>query len=387
MIYAMTDNCIIICLCLLNVFTAKNPVLLVMAAGLFVVVETADFLGFRLRYLKAAFCLAFAFLSGSWSGFLVFTTLWPGNPVLLTVVPGILYAADVILFSGEELTGHFIAEQMLPVLLVMAGNLLLFRMKQLIAGEQKKKEVEQEHLRALSVSEMNEKKMNRQLAQQSFLADRNARLTERENISRNIHNSVGHTITAAIMTLDAADMLYDTKPEEARKKMNDANERIRGSLESIRRAVRTLDQESENVPMTDLIAGLQGIMDDFVMDTERSCRFLPDPFPEGMEITHEHMEFLTGVLQEFLTNGVKHGGADSFLVQLTGDSAHIRLTVVDNGKSDFSETVADSRLEQGFGLKKILSYAKRCGGFAEFRNEDGFRSLVELPVEKKKSVN
>ena len=38
------------------------------------------------------------------------------------------------------------------------------------------------------------------------------------------------------------------------------------------------------------------------------------------------------------------------------------------------------RLEQGFGLKKILSYAERCGGYAEFSNEDGFRSVVELPV-------
>lgn len=68
-------------------------------------------------------------------------------------------------------------------------------------------------------------------------------VVERENISRNIHNSVGHSITAAIMTLDAADMLYDVNPYEARKRMNDANNRIRVSLESIRRALRVLDDE------------------------------------------------------------------------------------------------------------------------------------------------
>ena len=40
--------------------------------------------------------------------------------------------------------------------------------------------------------------------------------------------------------------------EDARKRMNDANTRIRGSLESIRRAVRVLDEESAGIAADDL---------------------------------------------------------------------------------------------------------------------------------------
>ena len=64
-----------------------------------------------------------------------------------------------------------------------------------------------------NLNEMHEKRLNQELTKQNYLADKNARLVERENISRNIHNSVGHSITAAIMTLDAADMLYDVMVE------------------------------------------------------------------------------------------------------------------------------------------------------------------------------
>ena len=102
-------------------------------------------------------------------------------------------------------------------------------------------------VRTTAVNEMYEKKLNQELILKNYLADKNARLEERESISRTIHNSVGHSIMAAIMTLDAADMLFGTAPEKAHEKMNAANERIRSSLESIRHAVRLLDHESGRI--------------------------------------------------------------------------------------------------------------------------------------------
>ena len=403
MLFALIDSCIIAILAGLAVIRSEHPVLLLLAAGLLLVTVTAHSMGFHLAWMKWILAASFGILSGSWIGFISFAVLWPkeetepekdgdrfetdriqGSPDAWFWLPPVsatlLFLGNGMLRNREELNGQFVAEQFLPALAVFACVIMILLIKHVICMWFRKRLIERERLRQSSISEMHEKKLNRQLAQQSYLADKNARLTERENISRNIHNSVGHNITAAIMTLDAADMLYDVRPEEARKRMNDANERIRGSLESIRRAVRALDQESADVPIYDLIAGMDSIIDEFVMDTERICDRLYDPFPEGMLLPHEHLEFLTGVLQEFLTNGVKHGHADVFLVQLTGDSAHIRLTVKDNGHSDYAAGNEKQRIENGFGLKKVISYAERCGGLAEFSNEDGFRSVVELPL-------
>lgn len=233
-----------------------------------------------------------------------------------------------------------------------------------------------------AVNEMYEKKLNQELIMKNFLADKNARLEERETISRSIHNSVGHSITAAIMTLDAADMLFDADPEKAREKMNAANERIRTSLASIRRAVRVLDHENQLVSITDFVSQLTAVTDSFMLDTTTEIHTdYPDIHPDFM-LPHEHTEFLTGALQELLSNGVRHGSAERFTVILTADSGHIKLHVSDNGRSDFSAENSHERIQNGFGLKKLISYAKRCGGCAVFENENGFRSDITLPLFK-----
>lgn len=231
-----------------------------------------------------------------------------------------------------------------------------------------------------AVNEMYEKKLNQELTIKNYLADKNARLEERENISRNIHNSVGHSITAAIMTLEAADLLFDTAPEKAREKLNLAKERIHGSLASIRHAVRVLDEETTLVSMEDFTAQLLAITDNFCMDT--TLQILNDFSHAGdnLSLPHEHAEFLTGALEELLSNGVRHGKATRFTVHLITDSGHIKLKVSDNGTSDFSKTNEEEKIRQGFGLKKLISYAGRCGGTASFENKTGFTAELTLPV-------
>ena len=402
MYFTLLDNFIVILIALVSVFRAEYTALFVLAAGLLIVLITAGSM-FRapeilvekegavmkwtgempvpLLIAKLALLTGFAFLSGSWIGFVAFAVLNISRQWIVPVITFFLYSLYAILgLPGAKAQDYGVAEELLFALAAAAVTVLFLFIKYWMKRQMEKEAQNREQLRRMSISEMREKKLNRELAKANYLADKNARLTERENISRNIHNSVGHSITAAIMTLDAADMLYDTKPEEARKRMNDANERIRGSLESIRRAVRTLDDESASVPVSDLRAGLDSILNEFLMDTEIRADRVYEDFPEGMELPHEYVEFLTGVLQECLTNGLKHGGADFFLVKLSGDSAHVQLMVKDNGKSDYGVENEELRLKQGFGLKKVRSFAERCGGRAEFENEEGFRTLVELPV-------
>lgn len=232
-----------------------------------------------------------------------------------------------------------------------------------------------------ALSEMYTKKLNQELVIKNYLTDRNARLEERENISRSIHNSVGHSITAAIMTLEASEMLFDKSPERAREKLVTAKERIRTGLDSIRHAVRVLDDETVSISLSDFLTGITTAADEFVMDTMRVIHMdLPEKNDELL-IPREHTEFLTGAFQEILSNGVKHGSADVFFLHVSADSTHIKLTVRDNGKSDFSPENTAIRLREGFGLKKLKSYADRCGGAAAFSNENGFKTEITLPFE------
>ena len=388
MLPVLLDNLTVIILSCIAAVTAKSPGLFLICAGLMMVALTAGSMDIKTGPVKYLFAVLYAVCGGSFVSFAIVAILREISPALraLLAFSGFLIYKAVYMLITETGGSESFAKDILSGFILLGIVSFIMLLQFVINSAIKKAAAERERLTRANLSELHEKRLNRELVEQNLLAEKNARLKERENISRNIHNSVGHSITAAIMTLDAADMLYDVKPEEARKRMNDANERIRGSLESIRRAVRTLDEEGKPLALSDLTGDFNGIIDEFVMDTkltvDRSYKLdIPENGQEKTEllIPHEHAEFLTGVLKELLTNGVKHGNADYFLVTLGGDRAHLRLAVKDNGKSDFNAANGSVRIENGFGIKKIISYVTRYGGKAEFTNENGFKAVVELP--------
>ena len=333
-----------------------------------------------LRSVTAVIIAVMAVVIGEWWAYFAFACMEGFSIASAAFTAPVCYIIAVCIRRYPLIDSHDVAEMILFSAIIAAGVVILRLLNRLAEEVKRRKEAARERLLKTSLSEMNERRINKELAKQNYETDRNARLLERENISRNIHNSVGHSITAAIMTLDAADMLYDTKPDEARKRMNDANERIRGSLDAIRSAVRALDAEGGELPIADLRRYLRNAAEDFTMDTERSVDFIEDSYAEDISLPREHAEFLTGVLQEAFTNGVKHGGASHFTVALAADSAHVKLVVKDDGTGSFDGVIPGEKLEAGFGLRKILDYAKRCGGSAVFEYSNGFRTEVELPL-------
>ena len=380
MTYAILDNIIIIILTIISVFASRFSGLFIVAAGLLMVLTTYE--SFMEDRSKALFALefilmtVFAVLSGGFAGFIVFFLLKTVREYVRVILGvGLFLPAAWVLYKDMSL-----AMCIVKTLLLVTAFLILMLLYYLMERIEKRKVQENEKLTASNISEMHEKRLNEQLVMQRVLAEKNARLVERENISRNIHNSVGHSITAAIMTLEAADELYDVRPKEARKRMNDARERIHGSLESIRRAVRVLDEDSAEILAGDLKCEMENIINEFVMDTNICVNQNFGQLMEDIKIPHDHAVFLTGALQEMLTNGVKHGNADEFVVILLGDIAHVRLEVLDNGKSDFDLSNSKSRIENGFGIKKIVSYVEKCGGKTAFVNDNGFKGMVELSI-------
>ncbi|MCR5376257.1 MAG: hypothetical protein K6E71_05865 [Lachnospiraceae bacterium] len=391
MVITFVNIAVAVLISAMSAIGSDRPLLILALLGALLMAITAESLceaeNATLRRLLRCVCfvlsLAIAIAGGRWFGFLLIACV-NGIPSAAAVGIGMVsWAVYSVAAAYAEFTARDAARTLVCAFAVGLCTVAVRLVKYGIEREKRKEEITRNRLTQTSLSEMNERRINRELSQQNFTAERNARLLERENISRSIHNNVGHTITAAIMTLDAADMLFEAKPEEARKRMNDANERIRGSLDSIRSAVRALDEEGGELPIADLERYLRNAIEDFTMDTERTVDFATDCYSEDIEVPREHVEFLTGVLQEAFTNGVKHGRAKNFAVLLRADSAHVMLRIKDDGAGDFDETVRDAKIASGFGLRKILAYARRCGGNASFDNEAGFRTEVELPLQRR----
>lgn len=317
----------------------------------------------------------YSIFSGNTAAFLIMYECKFRREIQL-LLPSVSYVLYAVLTGKRD-----IPQIILRFVMLLAGAALLYLFESFICRYYDARNSLSKSVSVTALSEMYTKKLNQELVIKNFLADKNARLEERENISRSIHNSVGHSITAAIITLEAADMLFDKSPEMAREKIHTAKDRIRTGLDSIRHAVRVLDSEAVSISLADFLNEINTAADEFVMDTMRKIHMDIPENKDELYIPREHTEFLTGAFKELLSNGVKHGNADVFMVHIAADSNHIKLTVKDNGKSDFSAENAAERLREGFGLKKLKSYAEKCGGTAIFSNENGFKSEITLPFE------
>ena len=371
---------LIVILAVVAVFSSKQPYLCLLLAGVLMVVFAVESISDLERNIlfwlgKTVVMTVFVVFSGQFISFLLFYECRFGKKEWWLITPGMLCALWEIVVEKKPIP-YMIRDVLILELAVFMLWLIELAVHQFLLTRQQAEKA----IQITAVNEMYEKKLNQELQLKNYLAEKNARLEERETISRNIHNSVGHSVTAAIMTLEAVDMLFWEEPERAKEKVNIAKERICESLKSIRHAVRVLDIENGVVSGSDFIKEILDITDSFVMDTTITVKKDVMEFPSKIQIPHEHTEFLTGAVRELFTNGVRHGKADTFILHMSGDSRHVKMRVQDNGTSDFNEENARERILKGFGMKKLTAYVQRCGGQIQYWNESGFVTEIELPI-------
>lgn len=202
---------------------------------------------------------------------------------------------------------------------------------------------------------------------------------ERNRIARDIHDNAGHSMTAVIMQTEAAKLLIDTNPEEAKAKIISANIQAKSALEQMRESVHLLAGRDGVQPVKQEIAEVLAQTMDGTDVTIRSDI-------SDVELPWERRHFIINSLKECLANGIRHGGATAFYIEFGQDGENVTLTVSDNGcglPSDFKE---------GFGLKGIREKATSYGGklLVESEPDDGCEVKIIIKnsnKDKKESGN
>ncbi len=219
---------------------------------------------------------------------------------------------------------------------------------------------------------------NEILSLEKETAEMRGRMDEREHISRDIQNNVGHTITAAIFALEAANLRRAADPEAADEMTERAIQRMRESMETIRNSVRVLDDDNvltlqELLKILTLCCRQTELNEEVMIETDYSGvvpQALEAPFSSG------RVSFLYGTVQECVSNAMRHGGAKHIRLSVATEANLLRVEVWNDGKrSDISTA------EEGYGLKKIRKFTENVGGSLDIRQEGGFTVCILLPVE------
>lgn len=218
---------------------------------------------------------------------------------------------------------------------------------------------------------------NELLSLEKETAELRGRIQERERISRDIHNSVGHTITAAIFALEAAKLQRPKDPAAAEEKTDMAIARMRESMDTIRDSVRMMD--SSNI-MT--VAELEKLLLLCCRQTEQDSSLRIEADFTGLQcaaeapVSSDRIGFLYGMVQECVTNARKHGLAARIRFFAGIQDGTLTLKVWNDGK------VPDAMPIEGFGMRKLRQYAEKAGGSFRVVLGYGFAVHLELPMEK-----
>jgi signal transduction histidine kinase len=182
-----------------------------------------------------------------------------------------------------------------------------------------------------------------------------AREEERTRVAREIHDELGQTLTGLKLELSYISRRTREDDLELRDRLEDMGHLIDETIGSVRRIATELRPEIlDNLGLIDAIRWQAA---EFEKRTRTPCMVtLPD---DEVDCGRERATALFRILQEALTNIVRHAEATEVQVYLARDSGRLLLEITDNGRG----IAADQPAGRGsFGLRGMEERAHEFGG-------------------------
>lgn len=207
------------------------------------------------------------------------------------------------------------------------------------------------------------REVNRELEESSIMR-------ERTRIARDIHDTLGHTMTGAIIQLEAAKKLIHVDADKSLEAINKSQQITRDGLDEVKKAIKTL--RPVNIEDGVLVDALEALFPqsekNFGIQIKREIQ-IGDIRDDALKVT------LYRIIQEAITNSVRHGDATELTVIIKDKRNDIELVIVDNGKGC-------SSVHEGYGLRGIRERVQSFDGQVKIRTRlnEGFQVLITIPM-------
>jgi signal transduction histidine kinase len=193
---------------------------------------------------------------------------------------------------------------------------------------------------------------------------------ERTRIAQELHDSLGHYLIALTMNLEFAGKVVDTEPKKAKNVINKSQDLTKDCILNLRKAVALLN---DNVSQKELFKSINEIFRSFPETDE--IEFVLDMDEEVGFSNPDIKNCIYKTVQEAITNGIKHGNATYFSINIHKNDEQISIIIMNNG-SKCSDIIKSN------GLKGIENRIIALGGEVHFYSDDnnsGFIVKANIP--------
>ena len=209
---------------------------------------------------------------------------------------------------------------------------------------------------------------NRELNSYLALSEKIAEDRERKRIAREIHDTLGHALTGISAGIDAVKVLVDIDTNRAKEQLNNVSVVVRDGIRDVRGSLNKMRPGAlENNTLKE---ALIKITREYEAISNLEIHLLYKWDNIDLDISKEDIVFR--VIQESITNSVRHGHAKTIWIELLEEEEAYVMTIQDDG-------VGFDELHYGYGLKQMQERLMIIGGSVRFENRDGFYTHIEIP--------
>lgn len=210
---------------------------------------------------------------------------------------------------------------------------------------------------------------NEKLQKYAAMKEKMGQTKERNRLAREIHDTLGHTLTGISAGIDACIATIDIAPDKTKGQLEVISGVTREGIQEVRRSVSrlrpdALERLSSGVGDPKAGGGQQR------PDGHESffdCQAQPLRFCEDEE------NAIYRVIQESLTNAMRHGKATRVDIRMWRKDGDVRLTIQDNG-------IGCAKIQPGFGTEHIRERIALLNGTVAFDGSHGFLVDATIPI-------
>lgn len=213
---------------------------------------------------------------------------------------------------------------------------------------------------------------------------------ERARIARELHDAVSHSLAAIVVQSAGAQNIIDSDPERARASLSSIEAAGRRGLEEMRRLLGLLaDPDTEHddgtgtgpalapQPGLDRLGDLVDSLGGTGLQVELTVTGRRRPLPSSVDVSAYR------IVQEALTNAMKHSGGRSVRVLVEYDVGELGIEVVDDGSPATDAGGPGAVSGSGRGLAGMRERVQLLGGSLDagpLPGSAGFRVAARVPL-------
>lgn len=213
--------------------------------------------------------------------------------------------------------------------------------------------------------------LNKQLEEYAILQEKMGETKERNRLAREIHDTLGHTLTGLSVGIDAAIVIMDIDKEATKKQLSILSQTARQGLTDVRRSVEKLRPDA--LERFTLKEALERLILDFETVSNVNIKFVYHI--DTVSFQQDMDEVIYRIVQEGLTNAIRHGKAKNIFVSFAYEDNKSKLVIIieDDG-------IGCQHIEEGFGLHHMKERIEILQGRLQVYGYDGFIIIAEIPL-------